>query len=50
MLIDVMWILIVLKFLNSVNPELQVKDNESAIRNKLKVYCLDWGGLNSWQH
>ena len=25
----------------SVNPELQLKDTESAIKNKLKIYCLN---------
>ena len=31
----------------SFNPELQLKDTESAIKNKLKIYCLNSEGLNS---
>ena len=29
------------EILNSFNPELQLKDTESAIKNKLKHYCLN---------
>ena len=35
MLIQVMQVFIMLMFLNSFNPELQLKDTESAVRNKL---------------
>ena len=29
------------EILNSFNPELQLKDTESGIKNKLKKYCLN---------
>ena len=29
------------EILNSFNPELQLKDTESWIKNKLKKYCLN---------
>ena len=29
------------EILNSVNPELQLRDTESGIKNKLKKYCLN---------
>ena len=29
------------EILNYFNPELQLKDTESAIKNKLKKYCLN---------
>ena len=34
------------EILNSFNPDLQLKDTESAIRNKLKDLILNWKGLN----
>ena len=30
-----------IEILNSFNPELQLKDTESAIKNMLKKYCLN---------
>ena len=35
MLTEVMGVLIMLKFWNFFNPEMQLKDTESAINNKL---------------
>ena len=35
MLLKVMQVLIMLKFLDSFNPKLQLKDTESSIENKL---------------
>ena len=36
---------------NSFNLELQVKDTEPAIRNKLKnIYWLNWKSLNLWEN
>ena len=29
------------EILNSFNPKLQLKDTESAIKNKLQKYCLN---------
>ena len=42
-----MQVLIMLKFLDSFNPKLQLKDTESAIKNKLIDLLAE---LSSWQH
>ena len=36
MIIKVIKVFVVLNYLNSFNPELQLKDTESTIKNKLK--------------
>ena len=41
MLLKAMQFFIMLKFLNSFNPELHLKDTEAEIKNKLKKYCLN---------
>ena len=35
--------------LNSFNPELQLEDTESAIRNNLMIYCVNKDVLNLGQ-
>ena len=39
MIIKVIKVFVVLNYLNSFNPELQLKDTESTIKNKLKKKC-----------
>ena len=38
MLLKLIQVLVMLKFLNSFNPEFHLEDTESAIKNMLKKY------------
>ena len=44
MIIKVIKVFVVLNYLNSFNPELQLKDTESTIKNKLKKKLTELRG------
>ena len=44
MIIKVIKVFVVLNYLNSFNPELQLKDTESTIKNKLKKELTELRG------
>ena len=45
MIIKVIKVFVVLNYLNSFNPELQLKDTESTIKNKLKKELTELRGF-----
>ena len=47
MIIKVIKVFVVLNYLNSFNPELQLKDTESTIKNKLKKNLTELRGSKS---